>query len=156
MHTVLRKLLFELCLVYIDDILVFSENMEEHIEHLDEIFKRFRAAILKLPPAKCSFGAPQVTYLGHILSKKDVQSDPSKIEAMRTFPQPTSPRTLKSFLGSIGFHRRYIRVYSEIVSPMLRLLKKDEKFAWDEQCQESFENLKNAMVNAPILRFPDL
>ena len=103
MHMVLRKLHFKFCLVYIDDILVFSENMNEHIEHLDEIFKRFREVNLELHLGKCNFGAQQVTYSGHILSKECVQADSSKIEAMKSFPEPTSLKSLISFPGLSGF-----------------------------------------------------
>ena len=122
--------------------------MNEHIEHLAEIFERFREANLKLHPAKCNFAAQQVTYSCHILSKDGVQADSCKIKEMKSFPQPTSQKSFKSFLVLTGLYKRYIEGYSEIVAPMLTLLRKDEKFAWDDQCQEAFEKLPNALISA--------
>ena len=151
-----KKLIFNCCLVYVDDILVYSRDINEHIEHLGEIFSRFRKANLKLHPSKCDFGKREVKYLGHIINTDGVKPDPDKIKAMASFPEPTSQKTLKSFLGLCGFYRRYVRSYSQIISPMLRNLKKDVKFEWDEECQQAFDKLKNALVTAPILIFPDV
>ena len=153
---VLRKLLFKCCLVYIDEILCFSCDMNEHIEHLGVIVTRFRNANLKLHPSKCDFGKREVKYLGHIVGTESVRPDPGKEQAMTLFPEPTSQKTLTSFLGLCGFYCRYVCSYSQIVSPMLRNLKKDVKFEWDEECQQAFEKLKNALVSAPILIFPNM
>ena len=156
MHTVLRKMIFKYCLVYIDDVIVFSKNMDEHIQHLTEIFERFRQAKLKLHPSKCEFGLKKVLYLGHVLSDEGVQMDPNKITKMKDFPRPHSQKSLRQFLGLVGFYRRYIDGYSHITNPLNKLLKKDTKFEWDDDCEAAFQNLKNALTKAPILKYPNL
>ena len=155
MHRVLRGLLYQNTLVYIDDILIFSKNFKEHLEHLTEVFRRFREANLRLHPKKCVFAVRKIKYLGYFMSHDGIEMDQSKVKAMQNFPTPTSVKTLKSFLGLCSFYRRFIRGYSDIVSPMHVLLKKDTKFVWTDKCETAFNKLKHAMSTAPILRFPD-
>ena len=155
MHKVLRGLLYKYSLVYIDDVLVFSQNLKEHIEHLDEVFKRFRQANLRLHPKKCVFGVRKIKYLGYIMSGQGIEMDQSKVKAMRDFPTPISAKTLRSFLGFCGFYRRFIKGYAEVVHPMHWLLKMDATFVWSDECEKAFVKLKDAMSTAPILRYPD-
>ena len=156
MHTVLKKILYKYCLAYLDDVLIFSNTMKEHMEHLTEIFDRFREAKLKLNGKKCQFAKSEVLYLGFILSKDGIRTDESKIEAVRTFPRPTSAKAIKQWLGFSGYYRRFVKGYAEIASPLYALLKKDQKFEWNEECEESFIKLKKALTTAPVLKFPEL
>ena len=155
MQTVLQNLLFKYTLVYIDDCLVYSKNMQEHREHLNEVFRRFRQANLRLNGKKCQFGVKQVPYLGYILTGEGIKMDESKVELMKDFPQPKSVRELKSWLGLTGFYRRFIKSYAAIVQPMHNLLKKDIPFLWNSDCETAFQLLKEKLTTAPILRYPD-
>jgi hypothetical protein len=155
MTSVLRHLLFKYALVYIDDILIFSSNMKDHLSHLDEVFKRFREANLKLHPEKCQFAVPEVKYLGHILSDKGVHVDQSKVTAVRDYPRPTNLKQLRGFLGLSGYYRRFIKDYAKTAHPMHQLLKKNAKFDWNEDCENAFNKLKTTLISAPILIFPD-
>ena len=156
MHSVLRKILYKYCLCYIDDVLVFSKNVKEHMDHLSEIFQRFRDSNLKLHPTKCTFAVDQVLYLGHILSQNGVEVDQSKVDAVKSFPRPTNLKTLRGFLGLTGYYRRFIKGYAQIANPMYQLLKKDVPFQWNEKCEKGFLQLKNSLITAPVLQFPDL
>ena len=156
MQNVLNGLLFKTVLCYIDDVLVMSQTFDQHLEHLSEVFQRFREARLRLHPKKCTFAVSEVKYLGVILSKDGVKLDKSKLKVMEEFPRPNSVKSLRSFTGLTGYYRRYIRGYAEIASPMNRLLKKDMPFEWDEACEIAFVRLKSALVSAPVLAFPNL
>ena len=156
MHTVLRRLLFKYCLVYLDDVIIFSKDLKEHLDHLSTIFSRIREANLKLNGKKCQFGLPKVHYLGHILSGQGVHADPQKTQAMRDFPRPTSVKTLKGFLGLCGYYRRFVKGFAQIATPMHKLLRKDTKWVWTDDCEAAFLKMKEALCTAPILRFADM
>ena len=125
---VLRGLSFKSALSYVDDILCFSKNFTEHLEHLAEIFQRLRHANLKLKPGKCCFAATKVDYLGHVLSPKGVSPSKEKTKAVSEFPTPQGPTDVKSFLGMCGYFRRFIKSFANIASPLHALLKKDHSF----------------------------
>jgi hypothetical protein len=124
------------------------------MEHLREVFRRLREARLKLHPKKCQFGVRSVSFLGHTISDKGLAPDPEKIKVMKEFPAPKNQKALRSYVGLTNFYRRYVRGYSHIVAPLLRLLKNDTQFVWDQECQCAFDKLKEAMTTAPILRLP--
>ena len=161
MSMVLRGLNWKYVLCYIDDILVFSPNLETHITHLDEVFQRLRDAKLTLKPSKCKFGVDKIMFLGHILSENGVQVDPSKTEKVQNFPIPKTQKELRGFLGLCNYYRRFVLNYAKMCVPLNKLLKKDVKrnftnSDWSDECQKAFETLKNALVSPPILRFPDM
>ena len=104
--------------------------------------ERLSAANLKLQPDKCEFSRPEVAYLGHIIDKEGVRPDPKKIVAVKNFPIPKNPKTIKQFLGLAAYYRRFIDGFSKIPTPLNQLLKKDMKFIWSEKQQEAFELLK--------------
>ena len=106
--SVLRRIAFKYCLAYLNDILVYSSNLSEHLEHLDKIFKRLRHANLRLHPKKCKFALPGVKYLGHILSKNGVSVDHAKVAAVKHYPRPTNLKTVRGYLGLSGYFRRFI------------------------------------------------
>ena len=161
MSMVLRGLNWKYVLCYIDDILVFSPDLETHIKHLDEVFQRLRDAKLTLKPSKCKFGVDKIMFLGHILSENGVQVDPSKTEKVKNFPIPKTQKELRGFLSLCNYYRRFVLNYAKICVPLNKLLKKDAKRHFthsdsSEECQKPFETLKNALVSPPILRFPDM
>jgi hypothetical protein len=141
--------------VYLDDILIYSGNLEQHRAHVREVLQRLRKANLHARPEKCDFHTATVEYLGVIVSPDGIAMDPSKIQAILKWPVPMKIRDLQSFLGFANFYRRFIDNYSGIVIPLTRLLRKDTPWKWSPRCQEIFETLKQAFTEAPVLRHYD-
>ena len=158
MTQVLRGLNWKFVLVYVDDTLVFSKDFEQHLNHLEQVFNRLRDSNLTLKPSKCEFAMKEVKYLGHIISKHGVQVNPSKTDAISSFPVPKTQKQVKSFLGMCGFYRKFVESYSKIAAPLNMLLKKEyeKKIFWSAECQDSFDKLKQALLSAPILAYPDM
>lgn len=155
MTHVLRGLNFKSCLVYVDDILVFSKTFEEHLTHLEQIFSRLRDSKLKLNPDKCDFGKSQIKYLGFILSANGVDVDKDRVKAVSEYPIPKTEKEIRSFLGMANYYRKFIPNYSKLASPLTYLLKKDVKFHWSELCQNSFDKIKHSLTSTPVLAYPD-
>lgn len=153
---VLQGLNWKNVLAYIDDILVFSKNLEDHMHHLDQVFDRLKKANLKLKPSKCHFGVKQVNYLGHILTKEGVTTDPEKIHIVKSHPAPKNQHEVRQFLGLCNYYRKFVEGYAKITIPLNSLLQKESEFKWTDKCQESFELLKTKLISAPILAFPDM
>ncbi|CAH9079638.1 unnamed protein product [Cuscuta europaea] len=154
MNQVLRPFLRKFALVFFYDILVYSKTEEEHQEHLRKVLSALKENELVVNLKKCSFGQPQLVYLGHIISRKGVSADPAKIEAMVNWPEPRDLKGLRGFLGLTGYYRRFVKGYSQIALPLEQLLKKDS-FCWDYKATQSFEELKRAMTSVPVLATPD-
>lgn len=117
MECVLRNLTYKICLIYLDDILVYSRTFKDHLCHLRQVFDRLRHANLKLKPSKCKFACPQVKYLGHVVSPEGIAPDDDKISAVRDFPRPHNVKTVRSFLGLANYYRRFIKDFAKIASP---------------------------------------
>ena len=156
MNKVLRGLNWDILLVYMDDIIIFSSNFETHLEHLQKVFTRIVETNLTLNPKKCTFGAQKVLYLGHFISEKGVEVNHDKVKAISSFPQPKTVKQVREFLGMTNYYRKFIKGYSNISSPMYTLLKSDSKFEWTEECSQAFETLKLALINAPVLTHPNM
>ena len=142
--------------VFIDDIMVYSKNEEEHKEHLRLVLEKLREHQLYAKFSKCEFWLKEVSFLGHVLSGEGIAVDPSKIQAVTEWLAPTSVREIRSFLGLAGYYRRFIENFSKIAKPMTELLKKDTKFKWTEDCEASFQELKKRLTIAPVLTLPDI
>ena len=155
MELVLLGLTYDKVLVYLDDIIVFSRNFPEHLENLRQVFQRIRRANLKISRNKCALFHTSDNFLGHGLSKEGVQTDPKKIEAVKTYPIPVNVKTLRAFLGLVGFYRKYFQNFGDIVSPLYKLMQKEKRFQWTTECQQAFEKLKEWLLCAPLLRFPN-
>lgn len=155
MEHVLRRLNWKTCLIYIDDIIIYSQNFKEHLIHLEDVFLNLRQANVKLKPSKCFFARDHVEYLGHIVSKDGIRPNPDKIRAVTEFPAPTNTKGVRSFLGLANYYRRFIKGFATIAAPLNHLLRKHIRFKWDANCQQAFDALKQALVTAPILAFPD-
>ena len=156
MTKVLKDLNFKVALVYIDDILIFSKNFEEHLHHISLVFSNLRAANLKLNPSKCKFATSTVKYLGHIISKEGIRVNPENTDRVKNFPKPTTGRQVKSFLGMANYYRKFVKDYAHIASPLTNLLKKNKKFKWTPECETAFETLKDRLTSAPLLAFPKM
>jgi len=141
-------------LAYLDDILVFSKSVAEHIKHLEDIFKRLRAARMKLHPKKCVFLQPKLKFLGNIISAQGIGPDPDKVSAMLNYPRPKSQKDLKALLGMLQFYKRFTPHYSQLVAPLNRLLAHDVKFIWGPTEDKAFHALRDGLKNAPFLAYP--
>jgi hypothetical protein len=141
--------------VFVDDLNVHSENWEDHLQHLGAVLSRLREVNLKLNPSKCCFATESIVFLGHVVSREGSKPDPGKINAVLHFPEPKVVTNVRSFLGLTGYYQKYIRGYSRMASPLFELTKKDVAFVWNQNCQRAFDDLKRALMGAPILVRPD-
>jgi hypothetical protein len=142
--------------VFIDDILVFSKTMEEHEEHLRLVLKKLRSNQFYAKFSKCEFWLTEVAFLGHIISAGGVSVDPGKVKDVLNWMSPATVLEIQSFLGLAGFYRRFIKDFSKIAKPMMKLLEKNKTFEWTRECQASFEDLKKRLTSSPVLVLPDL
>jgi hypothetical protein len=147
-------LIHKILLIYLDDIIVFSKGWEEQLERLRMTFERIRRIKLKLKPKKCNLFQEQVIFLGHLVSKEGITTDPSKIEAVKNWPQPKSVTDVRSFLGFCSYYRKFIEGFSQIASPLHKLTEKTKEFEWNESSEEAFNILKQKLISAPILTLP--
>jgi hypothetical protein len=140
---------------YQDDLTVHSKIREEHINHLRQVFERCRLYGISLNPKKCLFVVSEGKLLGYIVSKKGVYIDLERIKAINELNPPTSKKGVQSFFGKINFVRRFVPDYATIVKPINLLLKKDQRFEWTQDIQNSFNNIKHAITTTPVLISPD-
>lgn len=157
MNHVLRSVIGSKCLVYLDDIIVFSKTRAEHVENLRMIFDLLRQANLKLGLAKCKFFCESVNYLGHIISGEGISPDPEKIEKLAKYPLPNTVVELQSFLGLASYYRRFIKQFSTLAHPLIAQSKKSKgvPLNWGPDERLAFESLRQCLITPPILAFPD-
>ncbi|GBM64849.1 Retrovirus-related Pol polyprotein from transposon 17.6 [Araneus ventricosus] len=154
METVLHGLKSEACLVYLDDIIIVGLIFEEHLHNIRKAFQREQKANLKLSPKKCRFFRKEVSYLGHIISDVGVKTDLEKIKAVVDWTHPETVHVLRSFLGLCTYYRRFVRNFSAIAKPLHKLTEARSNFNWTEECEESFNSLKQALATSPVLTYP--
>ncbi|RVW16846.1 Transposon Tf2-12 polyprotein [Vitis vinifera] len=142
-------------LFFMDDITVYGSSYEECLMHLEAVLHRCIEKDLVLNWEKCHFMVQKGIVLGHIISKNGIEVDKAKVELIVKLPPPTNVKGIRQFLGHAGFYRRFIKDFSKISKPLCELLVKDAKFVWDEKCQRSFEELKQFLTTAPIVRAPN-
>ena len=140
--------------VYMDDITVYGESFDECLVHLETVLHRCIEKNLVLNWGKCHFMVNQGIVLRHIISERGIEVDKAKVELISKFPSPTNVKTVRQFLGHVGFYRRFIRDFSKIVKPLYNFLEKDAKFEWHAEFPEKFEELKAYLTTAPIVRAP--
>ncbi|KAL0416169.1 UNVERIFIED_CONTAM: Retrovirus-related Pol polyprotein from transposon [Sesamum latifolium] len=156
MNQALHGFLDEFVVVYLDDIVVYSGSLAEHVKHLRQVLTRLREHELYGKVSKSSFAQETISFLGHIVERGRIRMDPKKVQAIEEWRPPSDVHDLRSFLGLANYYRCFVKGYSEIARPMTDLLKKTETWNWTPQCQESFDNLKRAMVTDPVLALPDM
>ena len=141
---------------YIDDILCFSETLEDHMKHLQIIFDRLRKHGLKLKLKKCTFLQPETSYLGYRVTSWGIQPEMDKVEAIRKLNPPTTKKEIRSFIGSCSYYRKFLPNFSGIARPLIDLTKKNTRFKWTEEHQEAFDFLKESLTAIPFLSYPDM
>ena len=141
--------------VYIDDILVFSSTMEEHVDHLRRVLVGLRCANLKLKPLKCHFLRHSIEYLGHVITQQELKPNPNQVTAVQNFPVTENVSQVRQFLGLTSYYRRLVKNFAETASPLHGLTRKNAPFHWTRECQLAFETLKEKLVSAPIRVYPD-
>jgi hypothetical protein len=155
MNSIFAPLLRKSVLVFMDGIPIYSKSLEEHEKHLTTVMQILKDNTLFIKKSKCSFAQQRLEYLGHVIGVQGVATDPSKIQAVKDWPTPTSVKQLRSFLGLAGYYRRFIRQYGVISRPLSDLLKKNILFQWTSVQQQAFEALKQALISAPVLSLPN-
>jgi hypothetical protein len=155
MEQVLAGLQWQICLIYLDDVIIFSKSCEEHLARLDEILGKLGDAGLKLKPKKCHFFCKEVLYLGHKVSREGIATDPDKVRAVQEWGTPTNLTDVRSFLGLCSYYRRFIPRFSTIAKPLTRLTEKDQGFNWGQDQEDAWTILKQKLLTAPILAYPD-
>ena len=155
MNSVFMPELDKFVVVFIDDILIYSKNKEDHAKHLRIVLQRLRDHQLYAKFSKCEFWLGSVKFLGHTISSEGIAVDPSKVQEVMDWKPPSSVHQIRSFLGLAGYYRRFIPDFSRIAKPMTELLKNGVKFVWDEKCEKSFHTLREQLTTAPVLAQPD-
>ena len=141
--------------VYLDDVIIFSEDLDHHLATLEEVLASFQKAGLKIKLRKCQFLQRELEYLGHKINEEGIMMQEGKISAILEYPHPVNVKSLRRFLGMIGYYRPFIQNFSSIAHPLTELLKQDKVFRWDEEQNKAFEKLKACLISDPILVYPD-
>lgn len=143
------------CLVYVDDIIVFSVSLQEHLEKLRQVFQRLRDANFKIQLDKSEFLKREVAYLGHVITPNGVKPNPDKIKAVLKYPIPKSTKEIKGFLGLVGYYRKFIKDFAKITKPLTVCLKKGREIKHTPEFINAFQNCQQILTNDPILQYPD-
>ncbi|XP_058775479.1 uncharacterized protein LOC131649738 [Vicia villosa] len=155
MNRVFQPYLDQFVVIFIDDILIYSRTIEEHMEHLRIVLSVLREKQLFAKFSKCEFWMSEVKFLGHVISGDGVAVDPSKVEAVINWERPKNATEVRSFLGLAGYYRRFIMGFSKLALPLTRLTRKEVSFEWNLECEKSFRKLKEKLTTAPVLVIPD-
>ena len=154
MDRVLQGLRWSRCLVYLDDIISFGTTFDDSLDNLTLIFERLRSYVLQLKSTKCHLFQSSVPFLGHVVGRSGLECDPRKIEDVKSWPVPDCLKSVRQFLGFVGYYRRLIPSFADLAEPLVALTGKDVPFIWRPACHMAFTGLRDAMVRAPILAFP--
>lgn len=158
MDTVLSGLKWKKCLVYLDDIIIFGDTAQSHLENLKDVLEAIKNAGLKLKAEKCKFAYKEISYLGHLINEHGLKQDPEKVKSIQEFSVPPKgeKKAIESFLGMAGYFQSFIKNFNILADPLRQLVKKDAEWNWTEECQNSFDEIKANLTNAPVLARPDL
>ena len=152
---ILCDLLGVICLVYLDDIIIFYKNMAEYVKHLKIVLHRLKNANLKLKLSKCKFARDKLEYLGLVVSGEGISPSTSKVETWFKYARPINIKQVQSFLGLASNYWRFIKDFSKIASPLHRLTTKKKCFEWDNECETAFNDLRTALTSEKVLAYPD-
>ncbi|CAI7731256.1 unnamed protein product [Closterium sp. NIES-54] len=155
MNHILRPLLDKCVVVYMDDILIYSKNMKEHVEHLRKVFEILQENKSYVKLSKSDFALKKVQFLWHMVSAEGIHVDPRKIEVVKKWKVPENVKELQQFLGFANCYNRFMPQYAKIAAPLTNLLKKDMPYKWDNPHRQAMEQLQTALTTAPVLILPD-
>jgi len=141
--------------VYLDDIIIINRTFDEHLDTLREVFRRLRAAKLRLNPDKCRFCVDQLKYLGHIVDQEGIRTDPEKVRAVAQWPAPRTVKQIRQFLGLASWYRRFIQDFATVAAPLTALTRKNARWHWGPDETNAFERIKSTLTTAPVLACPD-
>ena len=142
-------------LVYIDDVIIFSETFEDHVQHLSLVFERLAEAGLNLKPKKCFLFQREVKYLGHLVSQDGIKTDPDKVKAVSDWPVPQDVTEVKRFLGLCSYYCRFVKDFATVAKPLTRLTEKNIPFVWGDDESAAFETLKSLLTSSPVMTYPN-
>ena len=146
MNKIFKEDLFKHVLIFVDDLLVYSETPAEHVELLEKVFLKLRAAGLKLKSKKCDLFQTQVNYLGHVLGKTGIRPNPKKLEAVRDWERPKTVTQVRSFTAFCNSYREFLKNFAEVAKSLYRLISKEVKFTWEEGHEDAFQLLKTGLL----------
>ncbi|CAB5101095.1 unnamed protein product [Rhizophagus irregularis] len=155
MDEILEEYINDFVVVYIDDIMIYSENLKDHMEHVEKVLKKLQENNLIIKLKKCRFLERNIEFLGHIVGNDGLRPDDKKIEKIKEMKAPTTVKEVRSFLGLCSYYRKFVKNFSKIARPISDLRKKGMPFIWGKEQQEAFEKLKEKLIQYPILRHPD-
>ena len=153
MNKVLKGLQF--AMTYLDNIIIFSKNESQHLEHLETVFSCLREAGLKMKQSKCDFFKSEIHYLGHLMFPEGISPLPNKLDCIQHMPAPKNAKEIKQFFGLTGYYRKFVPRFVDISRPLTTLTKKDKKFEWTPACQKPFNLLKETLCGEPVLKYAD-
>lgn len=156
MNQVLNRFINKCVVVFLDDILIFSRSLEEHLQHLREVFGELRRHRLYAKRSKCEFARKKVEFLGHVVSAAGLETAEDKIAKIKDWPEPKNVSEVRSFLGLTGYYRRFVKEYARIAGPLTELTRKEVAYEWTQERQAAFDELKRRLVSAPVLLVPDV
>ena len=154
-NDILRDMINDFAVVFLDDILVFSQSLEEHVVHVRTVLQRLLENRLFVKAEKCAFHATSVEFLGHVIEKGAVRADPRKVSAVADWERPTDRTQLRRFLGFSNFYRKFIKNFSLIAAPLNALTSTAVPFLWTSEADDAFQHLKDLFTSAPVLAMPD-
>ena len=155
MYRVLGEFYGKFVYVYLDDIIIFSRSLEEHVDHLRQVLTKIREANLKIKPSKCQWIKTTLRYLGYTISRDGVTTDPNNVAKLQNMRPPKNVKDIQSFLGFCNFYKKFIKDFATIAHLLNALLHKGTPFLWTNECQTAFETLRQAVISAPVLSYPD-
>ncbi|GBG70149.1 hypothetical protein CBR_g6280 [Chara braunii] len=155
MNRIFHDYLDKFVAVYLDDILIFSKTVEEHVAHLDKVLSLLRQHKFKINGEKCEFGRTRILYLGHEISAEGLKPDDEKVASIRDWPRPQSVTEMRSFLGMTGYYRTFVKNYSIVAAPLTDLTRLDTPWEWTDKCEAAFRHLKHALTHYEVLKLPD-
>lgn len=154
-NSVIGPGLHNCCLVYLDDIVVFSKSADEHLQHLHAVLSKLQAAHLYAKLSKCKFTLTSIKFLGHVVDGQGITPDPDKTRIVQDWPVPRNVSETRSFVGLAQYFRKFIQGFPALIAPLTSLFSKDVVFSWTPKCQQAFQDCKQALTSAPCLKLPD-
>ena len=154
MNTIFQEFLDDFVIVYLDDIMVYSRTHEEHLKHLDIVFSKLRDNQLYAKLKKCEFMKTSVEYLGHIVGNNSIKPDKEKTKAIEDWERPRNSKEVMAFVGLANFYRKFVNNFSKRTLPLTNIMGKNKEFKWDKEQEDSFNDIKVALTNTPVLKLP--